>query len=255
IPDLVARAPRLSVERRNAIPLTRLGASWDDQRKLLKRNIKESIRHCYNSLQREGHTFRVDVADGDAQRAAAIDDLLRLHELRSTVEQRYRHRNHFQPAAFRDFLRTALLAPHARLFTLRIDDQVAAVRAVLDLNRQRYLYYSGFDPAWWRYGVMTLLVTEIVKDAIASGMEAVNFSPGVDVSKTRWGSELRPIHNYHLVRSRSVSERRYRISQWSRHTWWRLKDLAARQSKHPPDSKQQPGIAGSRQISSTPDAP
>jgi hypothetical protein len=49
-----------------------------------------------------------------------------------------------------------------------------------------YLYYSGFDPAWSRYSVMTTTVAEAIKYAISQGLRTVNLSPTKDVSKMRW---------------------------------------------------------------------
>jgi Acetyltransferase (GNAT) domain len=49
-----------------------------------------------------------------------------------------------------------------------------------------YLYYSGFDPEWSRYGVMTTTVAEAIKYAIAHGLKTVNLSTHKDVSKSRW---------------------------------------------------------------------
>jgi CelD/BcsL family acetyltransferase involved in cellulose biosynthesis len=49
-----------------------------------------------------------------------------------------------------------------------------------------YLYYSGFDPEWARYSVMTTTVAEAIKYAIETGLRTVNLSPTKDLSKTRW---------------------------------------------------------------------
>ena len=198
----------IRTEWRRSTPVMRLASSWEEHKKGLKRNIKESIRHSYNSLQREGHAVSVHLAESDEEKALAIDDLLELHRLRSTVEDRYHHRDHFKQAGYRQFMHDALVSTDARLFSLRIDGEVVAVRAALDVDRMRYLYYSGFDPRWWNYGVMTLLVTEMVRDAIARGMHTVNFSPGVDPSKTRWGVDLVPLHAYVVLRRSWASNAR-----------------------------------------------
>jgi CelD/BcsL family acetyltransferase involved in cellulose biosynthesis len=50
-----------------------------------------------------------------------------------------------------------------------------------------YLYYSGYDPAWGKYSVMTTVMAEAIRYAIAEGFAEVNLSTGNDVSKTRWG--------------------------------------------------------------------
>jgi hypothetical protein len=50
-----------------------------------------------------------------------------------------------------------------------------------------YLYYSGYDPRWSKYSVMTTTVVEAVKYAIGQRLKTINLSPNRDVSKTRWG--------------------------------------------------------------------
>jgi hypothetical protein len=49
-----------------------------------------------------------------------------------------------------------------------------------------YLYHSGYDPAWARYGVMTTLMAETVRYAIAGGLQSINLSLVGEHSKLRW---------------------------------------------------------------------
>jgi hypothetical protein len=42
-----------------------------------------------------------------------------------------------------------------RLFQLRIGAEIVASRIGFAVGDSIYLYYSGFDPAWGRYSVMT----------------------------------------------------------------------------------------------------
>ena len=65
--------------------------------------------------------------------------------------------------------------------------QIVAMRIGIAAGDSLYLYYSGYDPAWARYGVMTTTVAEALKYAIAHGFKTVNLSPTREVSKTRWG--------------------------------------------------------------------
>jgi hypothetical protein len=57
---------------------------------------------------------------------------------------------------------------------------------------------------------MTLLVTECVKDAIGLGRGHVNFSPGVDQSKTRWECGLNRRRHFIIVRGRPGSRAKLR---------------------------------------------
>lgn len=204
---------RIEREAVSFIPLVPLERSWEAQRQKLKRNIKESIRHCYNSLRRDGHDHRYVGDGGSTDAAAAAARLVELHHRRSLVAQRRWHRDHFADGSIRAFelevLREMHAAGRARFAELSIGGSIIAARACLESHGGLYFYYSGFDPEWWKYSVMTLVVTEAIQDAIARGLSTVNFSPGVDDSKSRWGPDLIPMQTIALVRSNALAQARY----------------------------------------------
>jgi CelD/BcsL family acetyltransferase involved in cellulose biosynthesis len=173
-----------------------LGPSWDDLKAGLGRNIKQSLRKCYNSLRRDGLTMSLEIVDQPATIGPALGDFFRLHALRAGVSRPARHRNVFESRQSRAFLTEVCerLAERgiARVFRLRIDDRIVATRIGFHMAGTLYLYYSGWDPAFGRYSVMTTLVAEVIQDAIARGLRAVNLSTGRDVSKTRWGPDEVP---------------------------------------------------------------
>ncbi|MGH7902834.1 MAG: GNAT family N-acetyltransferase [Candidatus Dormibacteraceae bacterium] len=197
------------------IPMLRLQRSWEEQKRLLKRNVKESIRHSYNSLARDGIAHEFSIHSDPAEIATEARLLFDLHHRRSLVAGRRWHRDHFTEAATRGFLVDAFerLAAAGRLSFARvtIEGAVVASRACLEANGALYLYYSGFDPAWWRYGVPTLLVTEALRDAIARSLGAVNLSPGLDQSKVRWDPVRIPMRNFVLTRRNPLSQARGRL--------------------------------------------
>jgi CelD/BcsL family acetyltransferase involved in cellulose biosynthesis len=174
-----------------------LPPDWQTLHKTLKRNIRESLRHCYNSLKRDNlqFTFVTLVAAVDIQ--PGLDTFLRLHELRARMQGAVIHPNHFASADSQAFLRDVCgrLAARGmtRVFQLVINGEVVATRIGFVLGDTLYLYYSGYDPVWARYSVMTTTLAEIIKFAIGQGMRTVNMSPGTDVSKTRWGPREIPI--------------------------------------------------------------
>jgi CelD/BcsL family acetyltransferase involved in cellulose biosynthesis len=202
------------VEPTAYMPVLALESTWDGQRQKLKRNIKESIRHCYNSLRRDNHEPEY-VADGGPSAAEAAERLVELHHRRSEVTGRRWHRNHFADDSIRAFQLDVLARMHAagrvRFGEISVGGQVVAARACMEAHGGLYLYYSGFDPAWWKYSVMTLVVTEAIKDAIARGRSTVNFSPGVDESKSRWGPELIPMQTFTVVRANPLAQARFRL--------------------------------------------
>jgi len=176
-----------------------LPSDWDTLKGGLSRNMKEAIRKCFNSLRRDGlqHTFEVIERPVDV--TSALADFYRLHTLRARSAEGVPHAD-----AFRDRRSRAFLSAHAsmlaregrlRIFRLRIGDQLAATRIGFVLGDQLYLYYSGYDPRWRSYSLMTTLVVETMRWAIAQGFNGVNLSTGRDQSKLRWQPQEKILHN------------------------------------------------------------
>jgi len=173
-----------------------LRASWEEFRFHLKRNIRESLRHCYNSLYRAGHRFDFVIASKSHELPVALDRFLHLHRLRAVLKGTVEHADHFLSLQSRIFLREMCerfaSRDSLRVFQIEIAGNIVASRLGFVIGDNLYLYYSGFDPRWASYGVMTTLVAEAIKYAISLGLRTVNLSPGTDVSKLRWGPRQVP---------------------------------------------------------------
>ena len=168
-----------------------LPPSWEELRSRLKRNIRESLRHCYNSLKRDGHRFELRVIEDPAGVRQGLDRYLALHSMRANLTHTRVHPDRFASRICREFLYEIcerLAARGAvRLFALKIGAQIVAMRLGFVVGDSMYLYYSGYDPLWARYSVMTTTVAEAIRYAIACGIKTVSLSPGREISKTRWG--------------------------------------------------------------------
>jgi CelD/BcsL family acetyltransferase involved in cellulose biosynthesis len=195
--DALAKAVELEWQQPVLDYIIDLPQTWELLHAGLKRNIRSSLRHCYNSLRREGLEFELVVTAERGAMDEALQRFLVLHAKRAKTAEMVRHRNVFAGESAQRFLHEvcALLAEQnvVRVFELKIGSQVVASRIGFVVGGSLYLYYSGFDPAWGRYGVMTTAVAEAIKYAIAHGLRSVNLSPGTDVSKTRWSPRQRPI--------------------------------------------------------------
>ena len=167
-----------------------LPADWGALRSRLTRNARESLRHCYNSLRREGHVFEFVVVRTREELPAALDRFFELHAARANMSRGPRHPNRFAGATLQAFLRDVCdrLALHdrVRVFQLKIAGRVVATRIGFVTGDCLYLYYSGFDPAWARYSVMTTTVAEAFKYSMAHGIKTINLSPVAERSKLRW---------------------------------------------------------------------
>jgi CelD/BcsL family acetyltransferase involved in cellulose biosynthesis len=191
----------VALERAGALGLDRqtpgyhlvLAPTWEEFRARLARNIKESLRKCYNSLRRDGHEFTVRVVEAPSQVPAALETFFRLHAARGSATDTVRHADVFNQQRDRAFLldyaRTMAQRGQLRVFQLEIAGQVVATRIGFVLGDELYLYYSGYDLRWARYSVMTTVVAEAIKWAIGQRFKIVNLSTGHDTSKLRWGPQ------------------------------------------------------------------
>jgi CelD/BcsL family acetyltransferase involved in cellulose biosynthesis len=167
-----------------------LPGSWTELRAGLPRNIKESLRKCYNSLRREGYEPKLHVIEHAEAQPAALAMFFELHAARSAAPDLFPHPNLFAAPHARDFITdyANLLAQRGqlRIFQLEIGGAIVATRIGFAFGSELYLYYTGFDPTWSRFSVMTTLLAETVQWAISQRFTVINLSVGNDVSKTRW---------------------------------------------------------------------
>src|SRR5579883_1628986 len=73
------RAQALRWGAQDTAHLLKMSRTWDEFRGRLKRNIKESLRHCYNSLKRDHLEARLVVAESPAEVARALRIFFVLH--------------------------------------------------------------------------------------------------------------------------------------------------------------------------------
>jgi len=209
----------------NVDHLLDLPSTWEAFRGGLKRNIRESLRHCYNSLKRDGHEFELEVAWRPADVSVAVEHFFALHAMRAGMGDTVAHRNRFDSAKTRDFLREVCerLAARGvtRVFLLKIGGHVVASRVGFVVGNSLYLYFSGYDPAWRKYSVMTTTVAEAIKYAIAQKLTTVSLSAGNDVSKTRWGA--RPVASAEALECRRSLRSQIARKAYRRALAWRGK--------------------------------
>ena len=165
--------------------------SWAAFRTGLPRNIKESLRKCYNAPKRDGLELRLLVAESVEAVQPALRNFFRLHAARAQLTDTVHHYDIFSTPEAQSFLadvcRRFAARGALRIFQLLAGDRVVAVRIGFVAGDTLYLYYSGYDSAFSQYSVMTTTVAEAIQYAIAHGFARVNLSTGSDVSKLRWG--------------------------------------------------------------------
>lgn len=201
----LAHTPHLHVLSQRIIPnfIVELGEDWEQFRSGLKRNIKESLRRCYNSLKRDELSHRLEVLRGD-QIPAVLPQFYALHGMRASAEDTIAHPDYFCVESHRKLIEDFMVSGSAQrccMLVLYVGEQPVAMRLAFAMPDALYLYYSGYDLAYGRYSVMTTLVAETMKWAIQQGYRRVNLSVGEDVSKTRWGPLEVRYHEVQCVRN------------------------------------------------------
>jgi CelD/BcsL family acetyltransferase involved in cellulose biosynthesis len=188
--DAILATPGLQQVKEIPDYVLALPPSWETFRDALKRNTKESLRKCYKSLARDGLGGRLTVLTEPDRMEAGLEQFFRLHAARAAQTGTVTHDDVFRAAPAKRFLVEVCRALGergvTRLFLLEVGDRVVAARVGFAFGDELYLYYSGYEPAYARYSIMTTLVAEVMKWAIASGITGVNLSTGTDASKTRW---------------------------------------------------------------------
>lgn len=206
--------------------LLHVGTSWEKYKSGLKRNIKESLRRCYNSLKRDKLSFRFVVASEPQEMPRALETFLDLHRMRANLTGTTTHIDRFTNEPARRFLEeicTRLAARGAaRVFTIEIDGKPVASRIAFSPPGTLYLYYSGVDPQWMKYSITTTLVAESIRYAIEHGFPTVHLSMGEDVSKLRWGPEM-PLYRDAIALRRGLTAR----------AKWEAYGFVTQASKHP----------------------
>lgn len=178
-----------------------LEPTWEATRSTLKRNVKESIRRSANRLAKDGRPFEVVRRGLDLDRDT-VERFLALHQARSTVSRKTdrHHPDAYADPRNRSMMLDALPAlareGQASMFELYLDGEHVASQLALHSPGTSYVHSSGFREDTWSLGVITHLQAELIRHAIERGDTTINFSPGPNVSKTRWSDELWVTHEF-----------------------------------------------------------
>jgi len=177
---------------RGALPdyLIDLPTSWDELRDRVSSNMRKNLRKAYAFLERDGFGFALRIVERPDDVEIAMRRFLALHAARSMAPDMIGHPNKFarprERAFLAEYLRLAAERGELRIFELEIGGKIVASRLAFVLGPNLYMYFAGYDPEWKTYSVMTVLICEMIKWALANGIERVNLSTGHDQSKIRW---------------------------------------------------------------------
>src|SRR5262245_53074608 len=146
-----------------------LPESWSAFHRSLSKSMKDNVNNYVNRLRRNGHREEFTVVEDAADLDRAIEVFLDLHRRRADAHLGRRHDDRFSTDRRRAFLRAVAGQLFARgaLWPcfLKVNGEIVASQLCLAYKKRLYLYYSGFDPAWARHGVMMILTRRCIERA------------------------------------------------------------------------------------------
>jgi CelD/BcsL family acetyltransferase involved in cellulose biosynthesis len=177
-----------------------LPESWEKLLAGLSSNMRKSIRKSYEFLERDGHKFLFRSQNQPEQLSAALECFFSLYAARSRAQGMKTHLDRLtghprHRAIIADFAKEMAQRGQLHMLQLEIEGTVVATRIGFQLGDDLYLYFSGYDPKWRKYSVMTTLMAETIKWAIKNGMKRINLSTGSDPGKLRWRPDEVKYHN------------------------------------------------------------
>ena len=173
------RQCRVAVSQEDLLFELDLPASWESYLELLEGKQRHEIRRKLRRLDQ--HTaFAFRLVSGPAAVAAAMDQFVELFR-RNRPEKAA-----FMSPAMEGFFRSlAGGLPQTRIGFLDVDAVPAAAVMCFDHRHTRYLYNSGFNPAFSHLSVGILCKVLSIRDAIARGMKTYDFLKGNEDYKRR----------------------------------------------------------------------
>lgn len=212
---------RSTIERSLPDYVVPLPGSWQEFHARLSNNTRKSLRKGYEFIDRDGHKLEFRVIDEQAELKKALNRFFALHKARSQADDMAYHRDNFAVKRHREFLADAVQGfaaqGGARAFEMYVNGDLAAIRLAFVFDQELYLYFSGFDPEWKKYGVMTTLVVEIIKWAIEQKLGLLNLSTGKDLSKLRWKPEEITFQDIVQASCSLRGQLVMRAESWARH--------------------------------------
>lgn len=189
------------VEAGECLPTLALPASFDALLAARSPNFRAEVRRRRRSFARLAPQASLECAESPVAVAAALGQLMRLHNQRRAQKQ---GRGIFARGRLRAFHRRVAVqlaaAGVARIYLLHTPGAVVAALYGLEAGG-RFLYFqSGFDPAWAAASPGTMLLSGVIEDCIARGLTRFEFLRGEERYKRRWTAEQRHSQCWLLAR-------------------------------------------------------
>ncbi|MEX2145409.1 MAG: GNAT family N-acetyltransferase [Candidatus Rokuibacteriota bacterium] len=173
-------------------PVLTLPESWEAYLDTLSGKHRHEIRRKLRRFEREQPDARVTQASAPADIAERLGDFLALHRLSRVGKAK------FMDARMEAFFRAALPAlaasGAARLWLLETGQGPIASFICLEWDGGVGLYNSGFDPGCAALSPGLVLLTHVIRDAMARGCRRFDFLRGEERYKYEFGPTPEDVH-------------------------------------------------------------
>jgi CelD/BcsL family acetyltransferase involved in cellulose biosynthesis len=184
-----------------AIAGSRDTADGEELTAVIPAELLKKLRYYHRRLDRE-FTVGWEKATDPPSLETLFDALVRLHTARWGRQGAAGMLDNPRVAAFHRCVAAAFLARGMlRLYALRLDGEVAAAWYGFAANGRVHYYLGGFDPAFDRYSVGTVIVGHAIGQARGERATELDFLRGREAYKYAWGATDRPQRRMHLTRS------------------------------------------------------
>lgn len=178
--------------------------AWPELVGGLSKSMRDNLTYYPRLLARHGHAVHTRIVTAPQDLGPALAEFVRLHRARAHCPDTIPHDDRFGVPAHHAFLQriAPLLAAQSmlRLTLLSVDHVTVAAQLTLEHAGTLYVYYSGFDPCWRRYGVGMQATAACLQDALTRGVRTVDFLGGTVPFKRQWGTRAVPLGKVILLR-------------------------------------------------------
>lgn len=172
-------------------PYRSLPATYEDLRASMSRNFRRQLSNARNRLKKEG-AVALCFAPDDIPVAEAMDELIALHRARWGPDE-----GSFRTPDYVQFHRalSERLADRGELVLvlLRVGSETVAGRYDFMYGGRVWCFQGGWQPAFERMRVGTILTADVMDWAIARGCTEYDFLSGDDPYKRRWADDERTL--------------------------------------------------------------
>jgi CelD/BcsL family acetyltransferase involved in cellulose biosynthesis len=185
----------LHLTERVEAPVLDISRGWETVYREKTHSKKRNLHRRRRRQLAERGTVTIDLAKTPQELEAALEDAVRLHELRWEGRP---DGSGFATPAGRAFYRAALarMAEHdiPRIITLRLDGRAIAFHLYFALCGRMYVHRLAFDPALGRYSPGLVNTLDAIEAAAAEGLTVVEFLGGDERYKVELADGFQPLH-------------------------------------------------------------